>query len=215
MDADTTAIVLAGGEPADPSIAPDLPFPDLVIAADGGLTQAADLGFDVDVVVGDFDSIDPDSLEHARRSGAEIETHPEGKDATDLELALEAARRRGASKVVVVGGGGGRLDHLFGNALLLSHRAFQGLELEWWVDGYRMVAVRESTRIHGTPGDLVSLLPIGGPARGIHTTGLRWRLEGEDLEAGSTRGVSNVLEAHDGEVTVRSGVLLVAHRRSA
>ncbi len=213
MDADQIAIVLAGGEPADASIASELPSPDLVVAADAGLTQASALGLEVDVVVGDFDSVEPETLEQARRSGAEIEPHPVDKDATDLELAVEAARRRGASSVVVVGGGGGRLDHLFGNALLLSHRAFEGLDLEWWVDGYRIVAVRDATTLHGRPGDLVSLLPIGGAARGVSTSGLRWELDGEDLEAGSTRGVSNVLETGRADVSVRSGIVLVAHRR--
>ncbi len=43
---------------------------------------------------------------------------------------------------------------------------------------------------------------------GIHTTGLCWALEGETLEPGSTRGVSNVFAAPEATVTLETGVIL-------
>lgn len=205
--ADRTAVVITGGE-ADGARPPPA---DLVIAADSGLQHAAELGIAVDLVVGDLDSVSEAVLAGAERRGAAVERHPADKDATDLELALAAARRRGAARVVVVGGAGGRLDHLLANALLLGNDAYADLELEWRAAGSRAVVVRDAAEVAGAPGDLVSLLPLGGPAHGVTTSGLRWPLDGETLPAGATRGVSNEMTAAAATVAVDAGSLLMIH----
>src|SRR2546423_1409528 len=58
-------------------------------------------------------------------------------------------------------------------------------------------------------GDLVTLLPAGGCARGITTKGLQYPLHGEDLLPGTTRGVSNVIVDHPVSVVLDEGTLLV------
>jgi thiamine pyrophosphokinase len=63
--------------------------------------------------------------------------------------------------------------------------------------------------IAGARGDLVTLGPGGGAADGGRTTGLRFPLDGERLDAATTRGVSNELTANQATVTVDDGVLLV------
>ena len=62
-----------------------------MIAADGGVDRALALGLHVDVAIGDFDSVTAAGLAAAEAAGARIERHPAAKDATDLELALDAA----------------------------------------------------------------------------------------------------------------------------
>ena len=91
-----------------------------VIAADSGLDHAHAPRRRGRLVVGDLDSVDPETLAAAELAGTTVERHPAAKDATDLELALLAARDRGAREIVVVGGHGGRLDHFLANALLLA-----------------------------------------------------------------------------------------------
>jgi thiamine pyrophosphokinase len=207
---DGTAIVLAGGDPEDGALAARLPRADLVIAADGGLAQAAVLGLPVDLVVGDFDSVAADDLAAAEQAGAAVERHPTAKDDTDLELAVRAARDRGATRVVVVGAWGGRVDHELANLALLGSPDYADLRLEAIGARGRVVAVRDAVEITGTPGDLVTLLAVGGPATGVRTTGLRFPLLGEPLVAGSSRGVSNELVETVATVTVATGVVLVA-----
>jgi thiamine pyrophosphokinase len=68
--------------------------------------------------------------------------------------------------------------------------------------------VRDRTELVGAPGLLCSLLPLGGATTGVVTTGLRFPLVGETLEAGSTRGVSNVFEDRVASVSLDAGVLL-------
>lgn len=202
------AIVCTGGDPVDPDVLPRLPADAIVIAADSGLRLATDLGLDVDVAVGDFDSVDPELLARAEASGTAVERHPEDKDATDLELALDAAHRRGATRIVVLGGFGGRLDHLLANVMLLSSPRFAGLELTLVPGDAHVAVVSDAASLPGGPGTIVSLLPIGGAARGVTTGGLRWPLVDEDLELGTTRGVSNVVERDGASVRLRAGSLL-------
>lgn len=206
---DTTAVIFAGGDAPVPGILTDLVPGALLVAADSGLRHALAAGLVVDVVVGDLDSVDPLDLAAAIGAGSAVERHPADKDATDLELALATARNRGARRIVVVGVGGGRLDHFLANALLLASPEYADLEIEARVGAAIATVVRDATELSGAPGDLVTLLPVGGPARGIRTHGLRWALHDEDLLPGSSRGVSNELAAPVARVTLTDGVLLV------
>lgn len=202
-------VVFAGGDPIPPSAVSDLPVGAFVIAADSGLDRARESGFDVDLLVGDLDSISSEGRQEAEDQKTEIERHPVYKDATDMELALQAARRQGARRVIVIGGHGGRQDHYLANALLLPSPAFADLDIEWRAGRARLYAVHDSLELGGTVGSSITLLAVGGPVGGVETCGLRWNLNGENLEAGSTRGVSNEFRAEQAAISVESGTLLV------
>jgi thiamine pyrophosphokinase len=203
------AIVFAGGDPIPPSAVTDLPDGAVVIAADSGLDRARESGFSVDLLVGDLDSISADGRLDAEQRRTPIERHPVYKDATDMELALEAARRQGAKRVIVIGGHGGRQDHYLANALLLPSPAFADLDIEWRAGRGRLYAVHQALDLTGKVGRSITLLSVGGPAGGVTTSGLRWNLHGEDLQPGSTRGVSNEFLAEEVSITLESGTLLV------
>jgi thiamine pyrophosphokinase len=202
------ALVFAGGDPPSAASMHHLPPADLVIAADSGVEHALALGCAVDLVVGDFDSADPAAVDAAVAGGAALERHPEAKDATDLELALVAARDRDARDVVVIGGAGGRLDHFLANLLLLASPLLADVGITARVGNADLTVVRDAVELHGSPGDLCSLLALGGPATGVVTDGLRFPLDRETLLPGSTRGISNELLEPSARVTVAGGVLL-------
>ncbi len=202
-------IVFAGGDPIPPSAVSDLPANAFVIAADSGFDRARESGFNVDLLVGDLDSVSSDGRRQAVSLGTEIERHPADKDATDMELALVAARRCGARRVVVIGGHGGRQDHYLANALLLPSPTFADLDIEWRAGRARLYAVHDRIEVNGTLGSSISLLAVGGAVRGVTTSGLRWNLDREDLEPGSTRGVSNEFRQNQASITIEAGTLLV------
>ncbi|WP_052667263.1 thiamine diphosphokinase [Nitriliruptor alkaliphilus] len=204
------AIVLADGDPVDAATVGQLPTRAVVIAADGGLRLAGPLGLRTDLVVGDFDSVDPDLLAAAEADGTVVERHPVAKDRTDLALALDAAVGAGVQRITVVGGAGGRADHLLANWLLLAADDYAGCQVRSWSAAARTDVLRpgRTAELAGPVGALISLLPAHGPAREVRTSGLVFPLDGEDLPPGTSRGVSNRFAAPHATVTLAAGVLL-------
>ncbi len=203
------AIVAAGGDPLDASWLPARFDADLVVAADSGLAHVFALGLTPDIVVGDLDSVMPADLERARDLGARIERYPADKDATDLELALDLVRGLGATTVTVVGAGGGRLDHLVGGLHLLAAPAWSVMRITALAGPARVTVVHDRAELTGTIGSIVTLLAVGGSAAGVTTDGLRWTHADDELDATSTRGVSNEVTRTPFTVQVHTGTLLV------
>jgi thiamine pyrophosphokinase len=181
-----------------------------VVAADGGVDAAHALGLRVDVAVGDFDSVTVAGLAEAEAGGARIERHPTDKDATDLELALRVAAGLTEEEIVVVGPGGGRLDHQLAGLLALGDPEHAGRRIRAYVGDSTVHVLHGPGEVHldASPGDLLTLVPVGGDATGVRTVGLRYPLRSETLPAGTTRGVSNVVDA-DASVALDRGTLLV------
>jgi thiamine pyrophosphokinase len=198
----TTVVVVAGG-PGHPSSV-SLPSDATVIAADSGARLARELGLQVDIAVGDFDSISEETL----ASIARVERHPVSKDATDLELALGAALALGPERVLVLGGAGGRLDHLLGELLLLAGDALTGVQVDAQLGPAAVHVVWRERRLAGKPGELISLFAVHGPAAGVVTEGLFYPLRGETLAPGTSRGLSNVFAASEVRINLERGVLL-------
>jgi thiamine pyrophosphokinase len=193
-----TVVVSAGGPDVPASTA--LPHGATVIGADGG----AGVGVPVDLAVGDFDSLAATALAGLER----VERHPVDKDATDLELALEAALREQPERILVVGSAGGRLDHLLGSLLLLAADAYAGVQVDAQLGDSAVHVVRGTRVVHGEVGELVSLFAVHGAAHGVTSEGLVYPLRGETLQPGSSRGTSNVFALPRASVSVESGVLL-------
>ncbi len=200
-------MIVAGG-PSVVGGTPALPAGAFVIAADGGIDRAHGLGLHVDLAVGDFDSVTPAGLAAARAAGARVERHPVAKDATDLELALDAALALAPTRLLVIGSAAGRLDHLLGSMLLLGSERYAAMEIDASLGAARLHVIRGIRAFAGAPGELLSLLPVHGPAVGVSTHGLEYPLHGETLPAGTSRGISNVFAAHEARVTVESGCLI-------
>jgi thiamine pyrophosphokinase len=210
------ALILADGDAPSPA-ALDRAWPgwdegiDLIIAADGGARHAASLGRTIDLWVGDGDSLGADGVEALRAAGIPVELAPVDKDESDTELAIVAAAGAGAGRITIVGAlGGTRADHGLANVWLLAHPAL-GRRAVRLIDDRARIRLLSTGRhdLGGRIGDLVSLLPFAGDADGLTTRGLRYPLLDEPLRTGSSRGLSNVREAIDAGIDVRTGMVLV------
>lgn len=205
------AIVFVNGVLNHPETALSLIRPDdLIIAADGGSRHTQALGIMPDILVGDMDSVDPRLLGTLEAAGREVLRYPTRKDFNDMELALKLAKERGAEEILVIAALGARWDHTLVNLLLPVEAGLSGLRISL-IDGpQEILTVRggHSLVIRGQPGDTVSLIPLGGDARGTLTQGLEYPLNEETLFFGSSRGVSNVLVEPEARVRLQEGVLL-------
>ncbi len=214
---DEPIILLAvGGDATAPARLPrSLPAGSVVVAADSGIDRLVAVDVIADHLVGDLDSAHPRAVEWAERHGTLVHRHLADKDATDLELALdlirtEVAPAHGLDRLLVVGSGGGRLDHLLADLLALASPLTDGLRVEARLGAATATVARPDRpgRVHGEVGDLLSLLPVHGPAAGVTTTGVRWPLLDADLVAGTTRAMSNELIGTTATVELRAGVLV-------
>jgi thiamine pyrophosphokinase len=209
------AVVVANGEMGDTNLVLEEIGPDdLIVCADGGTLNALALGLRPQVVVGDVDSISSDLRHDLEAQGTRFIVHSPHKDETDTELALKYCVEQAVSGILFLGALGGRLDHMLANLLLLADPAWRSVPI-LVMDGpvsVHLCSVR--CEIFGQAGDVVSLLPWGGDAKGIRTDGLEYPLHGETLFLGSARGVSNVMLGGRAVVMVDKGLLLVIHMRA-
>jgi thiamine pyrophosphokinase len=184
---------------------------DLIIAADGGARHCIDLGLTPSVVIGDFDSLEPEDLSGLEDNGSEVIRFPVQKDFTDLELALTLALERGADDILIFGGIGSRLDQSAANLLLLGSPATARASVQL-MDGMqtaRVLHTGETLTLQGKPGDTLSLIPLTDTAAGVTTNGLEYFLKDEALHFGSTRGVSNTFTETQAEIHLETGLVLV------
>jgi len=211
-------IIIANGDPPDADdirqwLRPD----DRLVCADGGGRAALALGLAPRDVIGDFDSLAAQELEQLERRGARLHRYSPRKNETDLELALAlAAAQPGVSEIIVLGALGGRLDQTIANVMLLAMPCLSGLRVLIAGRGEQtfLITPHHPAELRGQAGEVVSLIPFGGDARGIVTDGLEYPLRGETLFFGPARGVSNVMQGGQARVSLSEGRLLCVHLNS-
>ncbi len=207
------AIIVAGSPEAQLPVNIRPADGDLLVAVDLGGSHCLRWGWQPAVVIGDLDSLPASDEAVLRAMGCRFITVPVRKDETDLELALDHAVQAGASEIVIVAAWGGRIDQSLANVLLLTRPTLTGRDVRL-VEGRQTVRLAQPGRpawIEGLPGDVLSLVPVGGDADGVEVDDVEWPLHGESLALGVTRGVSNVLTGRAVRVRVRSGMLVVTH----
>jgi thiamine pyrophosphokinase len=207
-------VVLLGGEINNIASIGAVPRDATVVAADSGLHLAELLGLSVSTVVGDMDSVDATALAAVEALGTQVLRYSADKDASDAELALSYAASLGATYITVVAGRSSRLDHELGNFAVLFLDELHSCRVELRVAGAKVFPLDarngvSSLQINCANNDIVGVLPFGGDAHGVTTSGLRWALSNEMLAVNSSRGISNRATGGDVHIEVKSGRLLV------
>jgi len=178
---------------------------DLVIAADAGYAALEGAGIRPDLAVGDFDSLGyvPQDVP--------VERHPVMKDDTDTMLAVKLGLARGFRDFRIYGGlGGRRTDHTVANIQTLGYLAARGAAGWLFGAGETMTALRDGTlSFSGARRGTLSVVALGGPARGVTLRGVLYPLSDAALAPDFPLGVSNSFTDGPAEVSVREGALLV------
>ncbi len=193
----TSVLILLGG-----AIAPnDLLQYEHIICADSGYLSLEGVGKEGIHLVGDMDSIPPERLEEAASSGAVISRFLSDKDLTDGEIAVRKALSMAPDRLVICGGRRGRLDHVLSGSHLLFLIPSE-VRAELRIERDRIYLLRRGRRmtIEKKEG-IVSILPARGDCV-VSVKGMKWGLENERLDFGSTRGIHN--EFRDGEAVIES-----------
>lgn len=179
---------------------------DFVIAADAGYRTCLREGIRPDLLLGDFDSMEPpEGLANVRRLPVE-------KDDTDTLAAIRMGLERGCTDFLLYGGTGGkRLDHTLANLqslLYLRRRGARGFLFDndflWTVIENESIAIQKTVE-----WGLVSVFCLGDRAEGVDETGLQYPLEHAVLTPEFPLGVSNHILEPEARITVRKGILAV------
>jgi len=183
-------ILLGGPLEATPELVAAAGKARLVIAADGGVRHAEALGVEPALWVGDFDSVNLEDL--TRWAHLPRMEYPRDKDATDAELAAQAALKAGPKSLLFAGGLGGELDHELGNLMLAVRLARQGVRTAVTSGPtWAFALVPPGLELDLEPGTPFSVVPLSD-LEGVTIRGGRWELEDAELPLGSGHGLRNL-----------------------
>lgn len=208
------AVIVSGGRLGAwvlDEIRPD----DFLIGADSGAEFLVRSGLTPDLAVGDFDSVPPERLADIRGAAREtMAVDAVDKDWTDTELALREAVARGCSDIRILGGLGSRFDHGLANVHLLYQAMSSGCRAVLMDEHNEIRLCSHECQLEADPRyPNLSLLPLTMEVKGVTLTGFRYPLQDAVLRLGWSIGVSNVLEARTGRITLTEGLLLIIRSR--
>jgi len=188
---------------------------ELILCADGGANRARERGLVPDFIVGDLDSILPETRAAFQQSQY---IHRPSQYATDLEKTLQFAIELGIQRVLLVGITGLRFDHQICN-LNIAEKFCGQLEIEMHDDfgvGTFLNAPQHeaSLRFEAFAGQQISLFALHR-AEGIVTAGLKYPLQNESLEWAVRDGLSNEATAGEVEIRLKKGVLFIYRVRKS
>jgi thiamine pyrophosphokinase len=177
-----------------------------LIAADG----ASDFLFKHEVipdyVIGDLDSVSPETLQAFQKERVIVKKIAE-QDHNDLEKCIMFALYKEWNKITVIGYGGKRIDHTINNFSILK-KYYSKSDIRFIDDEFEVFAIDKSIQFKYKVDDVISLQ--GFPkAEGINTTGLQYELNNVTLEYGVKEGALNKSVKDTVKISLRDGVLLV------
>lgn len=184
-----------------------IPHP-YVIGCDAGALWLLEQGEQIDLAVGDFDTIGNDGLARLARVHTQIMQVQAEKDETDTELALLYAIEKKPAHITIYGGLGSRFDHTLANVHLLWKCHKLGIHAKI-VDPWNEIQLMDQSLRLKKTHTYVSLIPYTPVVQGITLRGFKYPLINATLEWGNSIGISNEIVGHEGEIEVASGVLMV------
>lgn len=189
---------------------------DYVVACDAGANVCRSAGVVPHAFVGDGDSIDAETLAWVRSVADRHITFPSEKYATDLALAIDAARHEAARRserleLTLTCASGGRPDHALAVVGLLASAADASPRMV--EDGFELRILSPDGAPVWQPGDAalgctLSVVSLA-PDTVVSEHGLRWELNERVLPLLGDEGISNVVTSTCPEVICHSGTLAV------
>ena len=178
----------------------------VLVAADGAADRLAEWGLMPDAVVGDMDSI----VDPVRWRDAVHFLEIEEQDSTDFAKCLYATE---APFYLAAGFTGRRVDHMLAVFSSMLAERDKTVILIGEAEVFALVPEAEMLNLSLEVGAIVSFYPLA-PVTGVRSEGLKWPVDGLEMQAGFQIGTSN--EAISSTVAVQfdgPGALLMLERR--
>ncbi|MEK7543602.1 MAG: thiamine diphosphokinase [Patescibacteria group bacterium] len=207
-----TITIIGGGELSEKFIS-GISGADYVIGVDRGAYWLIKYNIIPDIAIGDFDSVNASELRFIKQKSKRIEEHPQKKDASDMELAVDHAITIGAKEVIIYGAVGDRLDHTLANVHLLERLHDKGVvgvirdENNEVMVVENVLTIKKEARFR-----YVSVLAITETIE-VSLIGFAYNLTHTIIHRGQTLGISNEIRGNVATINVHRGKALFIRSR--
>jgi thiamine pyrophosphokinase len=176
-----------------------------LFCADGGANAALQMGLTPNFIIGDLDSIHPNTLKYFEGKSKIIKL-PRQND-TDVEKCLKLAIKLNFIEAILLGVTGDRLDHTFCN-LGIVLKFFGKINLKIIAENSLLTALTGTHTIRTHPAEIISIYGIDKSTK-ISSKGLKYKLVKTQLPFGHKESTSNVAIADEIELQIQSGIIFL------
>lgn len=177
-----------------------------VIGVDEGAYTALINGIQLDVAIGDFDSIDKEKLAYIE-SKTKVIVLPDKKNDTDTGAALKLCKD--ASRIIILGGiQGKRIEHFIANLMLMETHS----HVEMIDNNSHMYIMDSSFSIKKTEYKFISFFALEDTI--ITLDGFSYPLTNYYLKNTDPLTISNEIKDERGIVTLKGGRVLVIQSKA-
>jgi len=176
---------------------------EFIIGVDIGAYKLAQNKMEIDLSIGDFDSVTNKQFKTILKYSKDIQKFEEKKNYTDTYLALQKALAMEYEEIIIYGGTGGRFDHEFANVNLLQLGKVSIVS-----NNIRMYLLRPGSYNIENKFKYISFFAIEDVS-GLTLKGFKYELNNIELCTEDPLCISNELE---GSLSFKEGLLLVVHQ---
>lgn len=191
---------------------------DIIIAIDGGLEKAYEIGIMPTHIIGDFDTVSYEILnKYTDNESVSITRLMPEKDFSDTQSALCMAIENNCTHIEIIGGTGTRLDHTIANihTLQLALNKCDDAVIVNENNRIRLVNGRKVIERSEAFGKYISFLPLTQKVKGVTLKGFKYPVDDFefDIYKSLSLGVSNEIVGDRAEVDVAEGILIMIESR--
>ncbi|BDQ02105.1 thiamine diphosphokinase [Ignavibacterium sp.] len=176
-----------------------------LICADGGANSAKKLGLVPDYIIGDLDSVSPETIKYFSDKSTIIKITRQND--TDVEKCLKFAIKKGFTEALLLGVTGDRLDHTICN-LGIVLKFFNKIECNVVAENSFLTPTNESITLKSKPGETISLYAFDSKTK-ISSDGLKYQLKNSRLPFGERESTSNVATQNEVKLNIRGGIVFI------
>lgn len=200
-------IILANGEPPKKFV---IDFLDkkgysTLICADGGSNSALKLDLIPDYIIGDLDSIKPETYDYFYDKCKIIKIRSQND--TDVEKCLKFAINQKFEEAILIGATGERLDHTFCN-LGIVLKFFNKIKIKILHKKSLLEAYTGKIILTAIPGEIISIYGFDEKTK-IKSAGLKYPLKNISLPFGKKESTSNVATRKKVELEIKNGKVFI------
>ena len=176
-----------------------------LICADGGANSAFKLGLVPDYIIGDLDSIFPETLKFYSDKSTIIKVKRQND--TDVEKCLKFAIRKKFTEALLLGVTGDRLDHTICN-LGIVIKFYQKIKCNIVAENSYLTPTDKTIILKSKAGETISIYAFDKQTK-ISSDGLKYHLRNSLLPFGEKESTSNVAIKNQVKLIVKGGIIFI------